>query len=95
MSKLSLLTAGAIGYVLGARAGRERYEQIASGARSFARNPKVQSVRRQAQDTLSEQAAAAGSAVADKARETASAAAHKVRSETNGSHSSEQWRSTP
>ena len=43
MSKLTLLTAAAAGYVLGARAGRERYEQIAAGARTVARNPKVQS----------------------------------------------------
>ena len=31
-SKLALLAGAAIGYVLGARAGRERYEQIADGA---------------------------------------------------------------
>lgn len=97
MSKLTLLAAGAAGYVLGARAGRERYEQIAAGARSFARNPKVQKATQQAQDTITTQAAAAGSVMADKARETASAAADKVRSssDSNGAHSSEQWRSTP
>ena len=33
MSKLTLIAAGAAGYVLGTRAGRERYEQIAGGAR--------------------------------------------------------------
>ena len=33
MKKLTVLVAGAAGYVLGARAGRQRYEQIASGAR--------------------------------------------------------------
>ena len=92
MSKLTLLTAVGAGYVLGARAGRERYEQIAAGARRFARNPKVQAATQQAQDTISQQAAAAGSAVADKAKETAG----KVRSsDSNGAHSSEQWRSTP
>lgn len=92
MSKLTLLAAGAAGYVLGARAGRERYEQIAAGARSVARNPKVQAARQQAQDTISTQATAAGSAVADKAKETASAAADKVRSssDNNGGHSSGQ-----
>jgi hypothetical protein len=79
MSKLTLLAAGAAGYVLGARAGRQRYEQIASGARSVMGNPRVQAARKHAQDTLAEQASAAGSVVADKARETASAAADKVR----------------
>ena len=42
MKKLPVLAAGAAGYVLGARAGRQRYEQIASGARSVMGNPKVQ-----------------------------------------------------
>jgi hypothetical protein len=79
MSKLTLLAAGAAGYVLGARAGRERYEQIASTARTVMRNPKVQAAKQQAQDTLTEQASVAGSAFADKAKETASAAADKVR----------------
>ena len=39
MSKLTLLTAAAAGYVLGARAGRERYEQIAAGARKVGGQP--------------------------------------------------------
>ena len=47
MSKLTMLTAAAAGYVLGARAGRERYEQIAAGAR--VRRPQPQgAVRPQA-----------------------------------------------
>jgi len=42
MRRLTFLTGFAAGYVLGARAGRERYEQIARMAQSFAGNPKVQ-----------------------------------------------------
>ena len=79
MKKLTVLVAGAAGYVLGARAGRQRYDQIAAGARKVVGNPKVQSAKQQAQDFVAEQAAAAGSAVADKAKEAASAAADKVR----------------
>lgn len=41
--KLSLLLGAAIGYVLGARAGRERYEQIVSLARKIAGSQTVQS----------------------------------------------------
>lgn len=78
MSKLSLLTAAGIGYVLGARAGRERYEQIAAGARQVARNPRVQSAKQQATDVVAEQAAAAKDAAAAKAREAASAVASTV-----------------
>ena len=46
----------AAGYVLGARAGRARYEQIRQAARSFASNPTVQStassLQHQAGDVL-------------------------------------------
>lgn len=41
--KASFLLGTAFGYVLGTRAGRERYEQLASGARRVASSPAVQS----------------------------------------------------
>jgi hypothetical protein len=40
--KLSLLVGGAVGYVLGSRAGRERYEQIVALARRVAGSQTVQ-----------------------------------------------------
>ncbi|HEY2166521.1 MAG TPA: hypothetical protein VGH01_05115 [Jatrophihabitantaceae bacterium] len=40
--KLSLLVGAAIGYVLGAKAGRERYEQIVAATRRFAGSQTVQ-----------------------------------------------------
>jgi SLT domain-containing protein len=67
IKKLMFLGAGAVGYVLGAKAGRERYEQIAEQAQKLRQNPKVQEkvdeARTMAQD-------AAGTAV-DKAKEKA------------------------
>ena len=94
MSKLTLIAAGAAGYVLGARAGRERYEQIADGARRVMRNPRVQSARQQARDAVAEQAAAAREGVVEKAKESAStaasAAADKVRRGDGGAHSADQ-----
>ncbi len=63
MSKLTLLTAAAVGYVLGARAGRERYEQIAAGARKVAGNPRVQAAKQQAQDVAAEKAKETASSV--------------------------------
>jgi hypothetical protein len=42
MKKLMLLGAGAVGYVLGAKAGRERYDQIAQQAQKLRHNPTVQ-----------------------------------------------------
>lgn len=41
--KLSLVLGAAVGYVLGARAGRERYEQIVRLARNLAGSQTVQS----------------------------------------------------
>lgn len=41
-NKLLLLVGAAAGYILGARAGRERYDQIADQANKAWSNPKVQ-----------------------------------------------------
>ena len=87
MSKLTRLTAAAAGYVLGTRAGRERYEQIAAGARTVMRNPKVQAARQQAQGVVAEQAATVTGAAAEKAKVTASSVADKVRRNNGGAHS--------
>jgi hypothetical protein len=67
MKKLMFLGAGAIGYVLGAKAGHERYEQIAQQARKLRNNPMVQEKVGQAKHAAKD---AAGTAV-DKAREQA------------------------
>ncbi|MEI5672916.1 MULTISPECIES: hypothetical protein [Nocardioides] len=83
MSKLSLLAAAGVGYVLGARAGHERYEQIKAQAQKVARNPKVQDAAHQVQDTAATQAAAAASVVKDKVTDVASTAADKVKREAS------------
>lgn len=41
-TKIGFLLGAGAGYVLGARAGRERYEQIARSAREYWESPKVQ-----------------------------------------------------
>ena len=58
--KLSFLTGLATGYVLGAKAGQERYQQIVDKARELAGMPAVQ----EATTTLS----AAATTAADKAK---------------------------
>lgn len=83
MSKLTLLAAAGAGYVLGARAGRERYEQIKTQAQKVARNPKVQDAAAKAQDTAATQAAAAAGVVKDKVTDAASTVADKARHETS------------
>lgn len=56
MSKILLVAAGAAGYVLGTRAGRERYEQIAQQAQKVWANPKVAEKRQAATDAAMAQA---------------------------------------
>lgn len=68
--KLTLLLAAAVGYVLGARAGRGRYEQIVAAASQVRRNPKVQAAASKAQDTVAQQAPVVATAVKDKVADT-------------------------
>lgn len=48
MGKLAAVAAGAAGYVLGARAGRSRYEEIVEQAKQLRNNPTVQRATEQA-----------------------------------------------
>ncbi|MFG3049482.1 hypothetical protein ACGFZP_00825 [Kitasatospora sp. NPDC048239] len=66
MWKLSLIVGLAAGYVLGSRAGRQRYEQIAKVTRQVAQNPKVQGAAGKAKQQAGAVAGKAAGAVADK-----------------------------
>jgi hypothetical protein len=68
MRKLMLLGAGAAGYVLGAKAGRERYEQISRQLQRFSSNPTVQRRMDDARQA---------------ARDAADSAVHRVKHETS------------
>ena len=72
MKKLSFLVGVAVGYVLGSRAGRERYEQIKSGATKVAHNPTVQDAVGKAQETVTQQATAVAGAAKEKVTEKVS-----------------------
>lgn len=74
MRKLTILIAGAAGYVLGTRAGRERYEQLKGLAVRVKENPTVQEKTQQAVDTARAQAPV----VKDKIAEAADAARSKA-----------------
>ena len=84
MKKTSLLIAAGIGYVLGTRAGRERYDQIRDAALKVRNDPRVQEKAKQAADVAREQAPV----IKDKVTEGAHAAADKVKSTTGSSTSS-------
>ena len=80
MRKLMLLAAIAVGYVLGARAGSERYDQIMSLVGQVKNDPRVQEKAHQAVDLAKDQAPV----VADKVTSAASAAAAKVTGSDSG-----------
>ena len=84
MRKMTMLVSGGVGYVLGARAGRERYEQIRGLALKVKGNPTVQATATRAADAAKE----AAPVVKDKVVDAAGAAKEKVTSSdtpTNGS----------
>ena len=66
MKKLMLLIAGGVGYVLGTRAGRERYEQIKKAATRVKQDPRVQEKASQAADLAKDKVVSAASTAADK-----------------------------
>lgn len=81
MKKLLVLIAGGVGYVLGTKAGRERYEQMRSTFDKVKSDPRVQEKAQQATDIAREKAPI----VKDKVAGAADAAGAKVTS--NGSTS--------
>jgi hypothetical protein len=79
MSKLGMLAAGAAGYVLGARAGRERYDQIVYQAQRFWTSPTVQKAATGAQERAREAAPVVAEKVGDAAKQAAGAAVSAVK----------------
>jgi hypothetical protein len=75
LKKLSLLIAFAVGYVLGARAGQQRYEQIKKAAFRFKEDPRVRSAASTVTETAKEQAPVVAHKVTHAAGVAASAAA--------------------
>jgi hypothetical protein len=75
MSKMTMILAGAAGYVLGAKAGHERYEQIKSAAQKVARDPRVQHRAQQAQTVVKEKATDAAHLATDKMHSSNSSSA--------------------
>lgn len=74
MRRLILLAGVAIGYILGAKAGRERYEQLADQASKVWTDPRVQTKV----DEVKEQAPHVAAKVGDRAKSAASQAKAKA-----------------
>lgn len=71
--KVTVLVAAATGYVLGARAGRDRYDQIKAQAQKVRRDPRVQQAAQDTQDYVGQQAPVVKEKAADAARQAADA----------------------
>lgn len=76
MRKLMMLAVFAAGYVLGAQAGRQRYDQIMSLVTKVKNDPRVQEKAHQAVDLAKDQASAAASAAASKVTHNGQRAHH-------------------
>lgn len=68
--KLTFAAGFAAGYVLGSKAGRQRYEQIVQAARGVAENPAVQSAAGMLQAQASHAVDTARHAVTEKVAQT-------------------------
>lgn len=75
LNKILLVVVGAVAYVLGAKAGRERYEQIKDQAMRLWQDPQVREKAAEAADVVKDKAPEAKDRLADGAKR----AADKVR----------------
>ncbi|MFJ5259586.1 YtxH domain-containing protein [Streptomyces sp. NPDC088387] len=93
--RLMFVAGVAVGYVLGTRAGRERYEQLKKSARQVAQNPAVRNTAETAAQQGREFAGKAYHVVSDKVGDRMpDSVADRVRSlreRTGGSSGEDDW----
>ncbi|MGW3625418.1 YtxH domain-containing protein [Streptomyces sp. NPDC000880] len=94
--KLTFFAGLALGYVIGTRAGRERYEQLKKSVREFSRNPAVRNAVESAAQNGREVAGKAFQTVSEKVGDRVpDSVAERVRSLRERSASSEDdWGTT-
>lgn len=84
MKKLTLLIAAGAGYVLGTRAGRERYEQIKTQANKAWQTAPVQSAKEDVQDAAKQTASTVGAKVAEAATDAKDKVVNTAKSNDDG-----------
>jgi 3-oxoacyl-ACP reductase-like protein len=90
--KLTFIMGAAFGFVLGARAGRERYEQLLKAGKDFVQNPAVRNAAESAaQQSRSAAVKAADTVTAKVGPRLPDALADRVRSLRNGSGPDDDW----
>ncbi len=85
MSKLTMMVAGAAGYVLGTKAGRERYEQIKARASKVAQDPRVRTKAKDAGTMVKEKAPVVKDKVAGAAGSATGTGQDKTSTDTGSS----------
>ncbi|WP_176554716.1 MULTISPECIES: YtxH domain-containing protein [Georgenia] len=88
MGKLSFFVGAGVGYLLGARAGRQQFEKIKSASQQVWENPRVQSGVHKVEEKVGQVARDQASAVTDKVTGT-------VKSRINGTNGSTSSSSAP
>jgi hypothetical protein len=78
LNRMAFVTGFAAGFVVGARAGREKYEQIVKIARATAENPAVQQAAGVVQAQATGLAQKVGGQIQEKVPQMAHSAAHSV-----------------
>jgi hypothetical protein len=90
--RLTFVCGVAVGYVLGARAGRERYEQLRKSAQRVAQNPAVRNAAESAGQTGRGVALRAVDAVSSKVGDRLpDSVAERVRRLRNGAAADDDW----
>ena len=87
MNKLLLIVGAGVGYVLGARAGRERYDQIADQANKLWTDPRVQTKVEEVKEKAPEVAAKVSEQAKSKAGEVKSKVGGHEATSTEGTYS--------
>ena len=82
--KILLLAGVAVGYVLGARAGREKYNELVSTANKFWNDPRVQDKVEQVQGFVKEKGPEVSGFVQDNAKKVTDTVTGKKKSGGNG-----------
>jgi sRNA-binding protein len=100
IKKFIYLSAFAGGYVFGAKAGRERYEQILQAAGQVKDDPRVQQAAEKAEDLATEAATKVAESpqvkeAASKAKDAASDAASKTKAKASKAASAAKPKPTP
>ncbi|NUS16353.1 MAG: YtxH domain-containing protein [Streptomyces sp.] len=90
--KLTFIAGAAVGFVVGARAGRERYDQLVKAGQAFVRNPAVRNAAESAaQQSRTVAVKAADTVVIKVGPRLPEPLAEKVRAMRNGSAPDDDW----